>query len=332
MSHLSEIPQAFSEPSLLKDMFSGFRSLLSTFGLVDHDAEIIKALDCASHGICVFDADEKLVFVNDSFCQLYRQPKETLPRGTSFEDMLTASIALGNYKGLTIERILADRQEFIACGVPGTFLQSLGDGRLISISHQPMETGGWIAVYDDVTARREIEKNLKFQSHHDALTMLPNRLFVAERLREAVALDGGCSLIHLDLDGFKHVNERFGHIAGDELLAQAAARLTKEIRGDQLAGRLGGAAFAVVLPGAGLEAASQLASRLERSLGLPFWVGATSSVRVDISVGLATAPDHGRTPELLIKHADRTLSQQKRSHRVSRAASPTLSAAPATAA
>lgn len=330
MPLVSEIPRSFEALSFRGGISRAFQTLLRNLGFVDQDSALVRALDSASHGICVVDGSEKLVFVNQTFCRIYGQPKATLPRGRSFEDILAASIALGNYKGLTVEKVIADRRAFITCGVPGTFLQAMGDGRLIAISQQPIESGGWIAVYEDVTERRNRERNLKFLAHHDALTMLPNRLLLSEQLADALSsLVPGqcCSLLYLDLDGFKPVNDRFGHIAGDELLAQVAARLTTELEGDQVAARLGGDEFAVLLPRAGFEEANQLASRIERSLNLPFWVGATSSVRVGVSVGVATAPQHGRTAGTLIKFADRELYRQKRSHRMSRGTGPRLSSA-----
>lgn len=279
------------------------------------DHALLGALNSVPHGFCIYDADDRLVFANEGFSLIYKQPRETLPAGLRFLDMLRASIAIGNYSGRTAEEIWTERKAFIDRCERGTFLQTMGDGRLIAISHQPLEGGGWVAVYEDITERSRTEMHLRFMAHHDALTMLPNRLMFGERLDEAIegaAANSICALLCLDLDGFKPVNDRLGHAAGDELLRQVADRLRGVVRDTGVAARLGGDEFAVLLPQAGEEIATQVAARIGRSIRRSYDLGASTEINVGVSIGIACAPAHATTSVALMAHADAALYMAKR--------------------
>src|ERR1700726_515639 len=184
-------------------------------------------------GICLYDAQDRLKLVNEQFCRIYSQPMATLPMGMRFYDILANSCAVGNYPGRTVEDIYRERKAHIDSRRPDTFLQELGDGRLIAIYHQPLEDGGWVCTYEDITERRRAESRIKFLAQHDVLTELPNRLLFNARLDEALAKANAgeaCALLCLDLDGFKDVNDRLGHAAGDALLKEVAERLLECVR------------------------------------------------------------------------------------------------------
>lgn len=277
------------------------------------DRALLGALNSVPHGFCIYDADDRLVFANEGFSQIYRQPRETLPAGLPFLDVLRASIAIGNYSGRTAEEIWTERKAFIDRRERGTFLQTMGDGRLIAISHQPLEGGGWVAVYEDITERSRTEMHLRFVAHHDALTMLPNRLMFGGQLD--ATLDGAtstCALLCLDLDGFKPVNDRLGHAAGDELLRQVADRLRGVVRDAGIAARLGGDEFAVLLPNAGTEVATQVAARIGRSIRRSYDLGSSPEINIGVSIGIACAPVHATTSTALMAHADAALYMAKR--------------------
>lgn len=278
------------------------------------DRALLGALDSIPHGFCIYDADDRLVFANEGFSRIYNQPRETIPPGLRFLDMLRKSIAVGNYSGRTAEEVWTERKAFIDRCERGTFLQSLGDGRLIAISHQPLAGGGWVAVYDDITERSRTEMHLRFMAHHDALTMLPNRLMFGERLDAALngAANTTCALLCLDLDGFKPVNDRLGHAAGDELLRQVADRLRGVVRDGGIAARLGGDEFAVILPHAGQEIATQVAARIGRAIRRSYDLGTSAEINVGVSIGIACAPAHATTSIALMAHADAALYMAKR--------------------
>ena len=160
-------------------------------------------------------------------------------------------------------------------------------------------------------------------AQHDALTQLPNRLLFGERLDAALqaAQDGqSCALICLDLDGFKLVNDRLGHAAGDMLLRQVGERLQAGLRQDDIAARLGGDEFAVLLNKAGAAQAQGTADRLIASLRRTYDLGPYGPARVDVSIGIACAPDQAADSDALLSFADKALYASKHAGRAPSAA------------
>lgn len=273
-----------------------------------------QAVTNMSHGICLYDAQDRLQLVNEQFCRIYSQPMDTLQIGMPFRDILANSIAVGNYPGQTTDQVWSKRKAFIDLRQTGTFMQELGDGRLIAISHQPLVDGGWVATYEDITERRRAEMQIKFMAEHDALTQLPNRVLFGERLQQelaAVQQGGSCTLICLDLDGFKLVNDRLGHAAGDVLLRQVADRLRMNSRNDDVPARLGGDEFAILLPQTRPEEALAIAARIGDALRCEYDLGvsggASGLAGVGVSIGVACAPDHAGAADTLMSHADSAL-------------------------
>jgi diguanylate cyclase (GGDEF)-like protein/PAS domain S-box-containing protein len=220
-------------------------------------------------GICLYDAQDRLQLVNEQFCRIYGQPMETLHMGMRFYDILANSCSVGNYPGRTVEDIYRERKAHIDSRRPDTFLQELGDGRLIAIYHQPLEDGGWVCTYEDITERRRAESRIKFLAQHDVLTELPNRVLFNERLDEVLAMareDSPSALLCLDLDGFKEINDGLGHAAGDLLLKEVGRRLLANLRKGDTAARLGGDEFAILLQTASASEAVATAHRVTMAL------------------------------------------------------------------
>jgi diguanylate cyclase (GGDEF)-like protein len=269
-------------------------------------------------GICLYDPDDRLQLVNEQFCRIYNQPMHRLRTGMRLYDVLADSCALGNYPGRSVEDIYSARKAFIDRREKGIFLQELGDGRLIAIHHQPLEDGGWVCTYEDITERRKAEAQVEFLAHHDSLTELPNRRLFTDRLNDAMtrAIGGTpCALLCLDLDGFKDVNDRLGHAAGDALLQNVAMRLKDSIRTSDTGARLGGDEFAIVLPGSSTADAIGVANELAHVLRQPYFLGAFGSADVAVSIGIAMAPDHAATADELMLNADRALYKSKNARR-----------------
>jgi len=266
-------------------------------------------------GICLYDAEDRLQLVNEQFCRIYNQPMSRLRTGMKLYDVLADSCAIGNYPGRDVDEIYLARKRFIDRREKGTFLQQLGDGRLIAIYHQPLPNGGWVCTYEDITERRKAEARIEFLAHHDGLTELPNRVLFTERLEHAIShasVSSPCALLCLDLDGFKNVNDRLGHAAGDFLLKTVAQRLRACVRSDDTCARLGGDEFAIVLPNVSPLDALRMAHQITSVLRGAYDLGTLGSAEIGTSIGIACAPDHAASSDQLLLVADKALYISKK--------------------
>ena len=173
-----------------------------------------------------------------------------------------------------------------------------------------------IVVIEDITERKKSEQRIAFMALHDALTGLANRAAVTQRIEDAAARQriwgNPFTVLLLDLDRFKHVNDTLGHSAGDALLREAASRLKTLLRETDVLSRLGGDEFAIIQTGETeqREAASALADRIIGVIGRPFNLDGTE-VNIGTSIGIALAPEHGTNPDSLLKMADMALYSAK---------------------
>ncbi|MDJ0790400.1 MAG: EAL domain-containing protein [Acidimicrobiia bacterium] len=163
--------------------------------------------------------------------------------------------------------------------------------------------------------RKRADARLGYLAQYDQLTGLINRTLFHDRLNGALTRarrDGGLvTVMFLDIDGFKGINDRFGHAVGDELLRQVAARLVSVLRESDSVARIGGDEFTVVLEGGKrVEDAGQVASKILRAIGTPFLVG-DRELAVTTSIGIAVYPVDGNTAEDLVKGADTAMYQAK---------------------
>ncbi|NHC15250.1 EAL domain-containing protein [Motilibacter deserti] len=164
--------------------------------------------------------------------------------------------------------------------------------------------------------RFRVEAEVRYSATHDALTDLPNRGLLHERMSAALAADAAAgastALLLIDLDGFKDVNDSLGHQAGDVVLGQVATRLRQRVRHDDVVARLGGDEFAVGLPALkDSDDAITVAAGLYEQLLRPFDTPA-GPVLLGGSIGIAIAPRHGTDTHTLLKHADLAMYRAKR--------------------
>jgi diguanylate cyclase (GGDEF)-like protein/PAS domain S-box-containing protein len=169
------------------------------------------------------------------------------------------------------------------------------------------QVSGYVLVIRDITERKGLEEELRHRALHDELTGLPNRTLLKEHLDQLLALrhrrKDGLTLLLIDLDRFKEINDTFGHEAGDTLLSVIAERLRRSLRESDLVARLGGDEFAVVLPGCGATDALEVAATLRGALCADVDVR-NQAVCVTASIGVAISPLHGRDAGTLLRHAD----------------------------
>ncbi|HEY3238272.1 MAG TPA: EAL domain-containing protein [Acidimicrobiia bacterium] len=176
-------------------------------------------------------------------------------------------------------------------------------------------TYAFSAFIHDISERKHLEAELINQALHDPLTGLANRTLLLDRIAHALARSGRSdsptTVLFLDLDGFKTVNDSLGHSVGDKLLMAVGERLAGCLRPTDTIARLGGDEFAVLLEDTGTEAATLIAERLSRGLAAPFGVGGRE-VQARASIGIATGAPGKRAADELLRDADLAMYMAKR--------------------
>jgi diguanylate cyclase (GGDEF)-like protein len=276
------------------------------------------AINNMGEGLCMFDAQKRLVVCNDRYAAMYQLPPEMLMVGTSHREIIMHRIMSGVLKGEASD--IAANQLISALGalptnVTSSRIDELADGRLVCVTRQPMAGGGWVATHLDVTEQRRSEARITHMATHDELTDLPNRALLRQHLEHAFAMTrrGGPDLavLMLDLDHFKEVNDTLGHPAGDTLLQAVATRLRECVRETTLIARLGGDEFAVIeyVTNAVIET-TELAERIREALCEPFDLDG-HRVTTGTSIGIAIAPRDGADSDDILKSADLALYSAK---------------------
>jgi diguanylate cyclase (GGDEF)-like protein len=275
------------------------------------------ALENMSQGLCMVDATGNLVVCNGNFVDMLCLPVEACVAGVAYFDMLSHSAVFedpvnGSTRRYTDEYFLMAWSKQRSSGQQVWF-----DGRVISISHQPLSTGGFIETFDDVTELRRADAQIVHMALHDPLTDLPNRVLLHKHLQEVLGHgeEMQCALLYIDLDRFKTVNDTLGHAIGDALLQQVGARLSRQVRSIDTLARLGGDEFAVLVRSC-IEPAqvAALAARLIHDVSQPYDLNG-HEVIIGTSIGIALAPSNAREPADLLKYADLALYSAKTSGR-----------------
>jgi diguanylate cyclase (GGDEF)-like protein len=280
------------------------------------------ALAFMGEGLCMFDAEKRLVVCNDRYAKMYQLPPELLKAGTPHHEIIKHRVDRGILRSQTgensAEQVISTLSALPLDAVSSR-IDELSDGRLIRVTRQPLAGGGWVATHLDVTEQQRSEAKITYMAQHDALTDLPNRVLLRDRLDHALSHTrrGGRKLavLMLDLDRFKDVNDTLGHPAGDALLKAVAMRLRTCVRETALVARLGGDEFSIVeeVQNPAIDA-SALAERIKRTLSTPFDLG-DHQVITGTSIGIAVAPDDGANCDEILKSADLALYRAKSSGR-----------------
>ncbi|KTF67801.1 MULTISPECIES: EAL domain-containing response regulator [unclassified Sphingomonas] len=193
-----------------------------------------------------------------------------------------------------------------------------GTTLIMEVIGSTYEAGGRLlaqCTFRDIAARKEAEARVRYLAMHDALTGLPNRTMLMDRLHHAIAAARRerqqVALLLMDLDHFKHVNDSLGHFVGDELLEQVAQRLRTVLRESDTAARLGGDEFVIAASNLSPEAAEQLAARVIQMLQAPFQVQGRE-LHAGATIGISLYPGDGDNPAALLQAADTAMYQAKR--------------------
>ena len=265
-------------------------------------------------GLSVFDADQRLTLSNIRFRQLFDLTDEDVIAGATIAD-LTAKMrgteSVSTKPGRRTERHSSAtarsnslrRREWL-----------MDDGRIIQSMVTILSDGSNISIHADITEDRRAAERITYLAHHDPLTGLPNRIHFREQVDATLAErrpDQQIALVHLNLDGFKSINNTMGVSAGDKILQQVAERIRASAGSENTLARLGSDEFAILQTGKQQPRnVTALAEQIRRELSAPFLHG-EKQLELSVSMGIAIAPDDGEETDILLKNAGVALSHAK---------------------
>ena len=274
------------------------------------------ALNNMPSGLCMFDADHCVVVINNRLLELFDLPAMDR-KGETARDLVRDCVAAGTILRSESDRFATNLERRLTGADKSGFNIHKQDGRTLSLTFQPMENGGSVALVEDITERREAEARIRHLARYDSLTGLPNRLHLRERMEATLATAGSkpSAILFVDLDQFKQVNDTLGHPRGDLLLRAVADRLKRLVRESDIVARFGGDEFVVVqTPTAGPEEAATLARRIVAALSETYEIDGHQVV-IGASIGIAMAPRDATGADHLLKNADMALYWSKAEQR-----------------
>ncbi len=243
--------------------------------LEETHARLAAALHTMPHGLIMLDADERVVLCNNRLRALFGVDPDIVRSGATLAQVVDHSVALGNHPSASTMQALTAMRGRMAHGVACAFEQSLPDGRLLAVHWEPMQGGGWVCTYEDITARVAATERAAHLARHDSTTGLPNRMALIEAMQVAwpSRRGSGFNLLCLEIERFQELSDTCGLPVADQLLRLTAERLTACVRGGDLVAHLRGGGFAVLqLASANPDLARHLARRLLDAVQAPLLV------------------------------------------------------------
>jgi diguanylate cyclase (GGDEF)-like protein/PAS domain S-box-containing protein len=275
------------------------------------EARYRSIVETAQEGVWVTDPDGGTVFANQKLADIL---------GRSLDEVyaMTATDAAAEEDRPLVAARLKGRRDSGRDLYEVPVVRPDGETRVVLVSASPLyeDDGryvGSLGMVTDITERKHAEELLERRALFDELTGLPNRALLHDRLRQALAqreVTEPIAVLFLDLDGFKLVNDSYGHAAGDQLLRQVAARLRSVVRSADTVGRLAGDEFVILCPGSSHTDAQTLATRAARVLAPQFDLGAVAT-HVSASIGIVEVTP-GQDAHAVIAAADTAMLEAKR--------------------
>ncbi|QEL57760.1 EAL domain-containing protein [Chromobacterium paludis] len=270
-----------------------------------------KVFENSAEGILILDAAARIIAVNDAFTRITGYvEEEALGKASRIfkqgererESMLEALAGSGYWHGEMRDRRKSG--EWYPAELSISALRDEND-----------ELCNYVAVFSDITQRKEAEARLQFLANHDPLTRLPNRSSLTAQLDEALlrmgSQGGQLAVMFIDLDRFKLINDSFGHQAGDQLLCEIALRLARVVGERGMLARLGGDEFTLLMSGFDNHTQlAEVASDILAELGLPLSLE-SHEVFITGSIGISVFPHDGRDAQTLLKNADVAMYRAK---------------------
>jgi diguanylate cyclase (GGDEF)-like protein len=260
-------------------------------------------------GLSMFDAQGRLLVCNKTYARMYDLSGDLSRPGTphcALWDHRTRRGAKHTLSGTVLAKPNMDPA--------ASMIIEFGAERIISVGRQPLKSGGWVSLHEDVTQRHHQEREITHLARHDPLTSLANRAFFRDQLQQnlhRLARGQGFAVMLLDLDKFKAVNDTLGHPVGDALLRQVSERLTTCVRQGDLVARLGGDEFAIIQASVRTpEQTETLAARIVETISAPYEIEG-HRVEISTSIGIALVPRDGTDANQIVKNADLALYRTK---------------------
>jgi diguanylate cyclase (GGDEF)-like protein/PAS domain S-box-containing protein len=271
----------------------------------------------AREGIIITDAQWQLIEMNPMASELTGYRPEDMADGKLLDRLFSAPqpefleaalphlIEVGHWRGETWG-LRKNGERFPELLTASAVRDS--NGRIVN----------FILIFSDITTLKEQQQRLERMAHYDALTRLPNRVLLAERLHQALAQakrdKGYLAVAYLDLDGFKPVNDTLGHDAGDRLLVEVADRLRNSVRAHDTVARLGGDEFVLLIHASSFSECETAMQRTLHIIAEPFTIKGRQ-VSVSASIGIASFPADGPDPDTLLRNADQAMYVSKQAGR-----------------
>ncbi|MEM8649722.1 MAG: diguanylate cyclase [Pseudomonadota bacterium] len=266
-----------------------------------------------SVGIAFFDDDQSLLLSNPKYFDLFGIPSHLSFKAKNLKDIINLRIHSGYFPDVDPAEFMQQTIGAHADDVAKTVDTVFPNGKVISCRYIPFENRCCLTLIEDITELHEARQHLERMAFQDMLTGLKNRRYLEDYFELFMETDNPSgSLLFLDLDGFKQVNDVFGHHAGDELLQQFAERMTSCIRHSDTAVRFGGDEFAIFLPDGDPFFAVKLAKRIINNGQKEFLIG-DDPVYVGTSIGIAFCGPETKSLDQMIAEADKAMYDAKQS-------------------
>ncbi len=271
------------------------------------------ALNNMPHGLCMFDAEHRIVVVNQKLSKQLGLPDDIDLKGATAADLVEKVVQAELLDAVNAQNLIERLSARLAGSDDAAFAVDTLNSRTLEFTVQPMENGGMVALVEDITERMIAEARINHLARFDALTGLPNRTVLRDRMEHALGQwrpDKLCAIHFIDLDQFKQINDTLGHTRGDMLLEAVAERLKESIRDVDVISRFGGDEFVILqAPIKSLDESEALANRVLNVLGGTYDLDGHKVV-VTASIGIAIAKNR-IDPDQFLRNADLALYQAK---------------------
>jgi diguanylate cyclase (GGDEF)-like protein len=301
----------------LKRIAERLRSTLLDAVIASRDMSLLAmrfdtALSNMPHGLCMFDADLRVVVANKKLNEQLGLVGSLELKGFTERNLLESVVKAGLLSDAGAQGLI-DQLAARASKSGGVFVVDMKNGRSLEFTTQPMESGGMVAVVEDVTERKASDAKINELAKFDPLTGLPNRTVLHDGMERALSewrAGTMCAIHFIDIDQFKQVNDTLGHTRGDMLLKAIAERLRFAIRNADVISRFGGDEFVILQASIkSLDQAEALAERVLSVLGGTYDLDG-HKVIATASIGIA-ATDRRIEPDKFLRNADMALYQAK---------------------